>query len=172
MNSCQHTAVLREDTHGLERFGERDQQCASSVGNVCGKIEVLIIPTEPLPSRNGNCGLRFIILISLKLIALHFALLCYYTVHCRPQSGQKATVLPCEYFIGLSAVAIGFQISHNFTPGLWLLVTIMQVCMSTCTVVYYINAHQILFSIPVFTFFYYSEMPSLELTLQECVSLC
>lgn len=52
----------------------------------------------PLLSRNGTGGFRLIILITVKPV--------YY----KSPSGQKATALPSEYFIGLSAMGIGFQI--------------------------------------------------------------
>lgn len=52
----------------------------------------------PLLSRNGTGGFRLLSLITVK------------PVHDKSQSGQKATALPREYFIGLSAMGIGFQI--------------------------------------------------------------
>lgn len=96
-NPHHHEAAFRESAHGLKRFRERNQQCASSIGNVCQKIQVLMIPIVPLLSRNGKCGLRFIILISLK------------QVHYRPKCGQKAT-LPISLVCLLQRLAFRFQI--------------------------------------------------------------
>lgn len=88
----------------------------------------LTAATAPPLSGSGNCGLPFSVLISSKQV-LRESL-----------SGQKATDRPCEYVIGLPAMALGFQIPNQFLPALWLFVPIMQVSLSTCRVIHYITA--------------------------------
>lgn len=99
---CQQEAARRESIHGFKKFVESNQRCASSVGKVCGKIQVLIIPTVPLLNRNGNCGLHFIILISLTRCITDLKVV------------RKPLV---TYFIGLCAMAFRFQIISSLVFG-------------------------------------------------------
>lgn len=108
-----HKVALREGAHGLKNICGKKPAVCLTYRKCFWKNTGLTISTVLLLNRNGNCGLHFINLISLKQgIKVP-----------KWSESHSASMSICHRSV---CVASGFQISDHFIPGLWLFMTVRK----------------------------------------------